>query len=264
MIIFGEKISWGTFYQCNPWVAGLFRWPLLTPHSLKLTPHIKKVAKIRDFPGGPVVKTLHSQYKGAGVRFLVRELDSCMLQLRSDVAKFKKKKSRKKTSLASDVDFPEGFSRRWREGLHYQAQGKVSSNCGLALTVLIHPVDSSPVPLQLSFPLLPSAPVPTSSPTASKHPLCWSSQFSSCLCTHTSSGKTKARWGPQGWPTVSPPAHFTGAPPLSCHVQKAKPPFWTRSWTVILKGRGKKLRPVAFNHNLVKAILMRIKWIWSR
>ena len=165
MIIFGEKISWGTFYQCNPWVAGLFGWPLLIPHSLKLTPHIKKVAKIRDFPGGPVVKTLRSQYKGAGVRSLVSELDSCMLQLRSDVAKLKKKKkSSKKTSLASDVDFPEGFSRRWREGLHYQAQGKVSSNCGLALTVPIRPVDSSPVPLQLSFPLLPSAQCPPPHP----------------------------------------------------------------------------------------------------
>ena len=114
------------------------------------------------------------------------------------------------------------------------------------------------------FPAPPVCPVPTSSPTAPKRPLCWSSQFSSCLCTHTPSCKAEARWGPQGWPTVSPPAHFTGAPPLSCHVRKAEPPFWTRSWTVILKGRGKKLRPAAFNHNLVKAILMRIQWIWSR
>ena len=173
MIIFGEKILWGTFYQCNPWVAELVRWPPLTPHSLKFMPHIKKVAKIRDFPGGPVVKTLHSQCKGAWVWSLVREVDPYMLQLRSDVAKLKKKSS-KKTSLASNVDFPEGFSRRWREGLHYRAQGNVSSNCGLALTVLIRPVDSSPVPLQLTFPLLPFPPMPTSSPTASKHPLYWS------------------------------------------------------------------------------------------
>ena len=28
-----------------------------------------------DFPGGPVAKTLSSQCRGPGVRFLVRELD---------------------------------------------------------------------------------------------------------------------------------------------------------------------------------------------
>ena len=35
--------------------------------------YIKKTN--RDFPGGPVVKTPHSQCRGARVRSLVRELD---------------------------------------------------------------------------------------------------------------------------------------------------------------------------------------------
>ena len=64
------------------------------PTQLEIDTSHQKVAKIRDFPGGPVVKTLRSQYKGAGVRSLVSELDSCMLQLRSDVAKLKKKKKK--------------------------------------------------------------------------------------------------------------------------------------------------------------------------
>ena len=31
---------------------------------------------VRDLPRGPVAKTLHSQFRGPGVRSLVRELDS--------------------------------------------------------------------------------------------------------------------------------------------------------------------------------------------
>ena len=34
-----------------------------------------KISQARDFPSGPVAKTLSSQCKGPGVRFLVRELD---------------------------------------------------------------------------------------------------------------------------------------------------------------------------------------------
>ena len=37
---------------------------------------VSQKEKDRDFPGGPVAKTLHSQCRGPGVRALVRELES--------------------------------------------------------------------------------------------------------------------------------------------------------------------------------------------
>lgn len=51
----------------------------------------------REFPGGPVVRTLYFHCRGAGDRFLVRELRFCKL---SGAAK--KKKERKKVNIRLD------------------------------------------------------------------------------------------------------------------------------------------------------------------